>query len=100
MPPTYLVISHVTAKSVVLGWIPGPVGGHVQTFSVRYRERDREFKLYKDGIKDTKDYNITVKVSTLLPETQYELLVTAHNVYGDTTTEAITMETRGILVRE
>ena len=101
LSPTDLRTSHVTAKSVVLSWVPGSDGGHDQTFSVKYSQEGEEIlKLYKDGIIDSLDETTTVKVSTLYPETQYEFFVTAHNVYGDTKPVVISVETRGILVQE
>ena len=95
-PPTDMRTSCVTAKSVVLGWFPGPDGGYDQTFSVKYRMGKGTFVLYKDGIKDTKNERITVKMSMLQPDAEYEGLVTAHNVIGDSQTTAISFTTRGM----
>ena len=84
----------MTAKSVVLSWFPGPDGGHNQTFTVRYRKRgDEIYTLHKDGIRDSKDANITEKVTMLLPETQYEFHVTAHNLGGESEAAFIRMKT-------
>ena len=83
---------------MLLSWFPGPDGGHDQTFTVRNRKRgDEIYILYKDGIRDTKHANITEKVTMLLPETQYEFHVTAHNVVGQSEAAFIRVKTRGTL---
>ena len=99
LAPTELRTSQVTAKSVALNWVPGPDGGHDQTFSVKYRQkREKEIKLYQDGIKDSKNDHITTKVSMLQSDTEYVFQVRAHTVTGDSEPAVITIKTSGMKI--
>ena len=97
LPPTDLTTIHVTAKSVVLSWVPGLDGGynHNESFSVKYRlKTEMEIKLYQDGIKDSKNDHITTKVSMIQADAEYVFQVTAHTLNGDSEPAVIVIKTR------